>query len=1197
MRFLRSLLFLAVALLLSSFAAASAQTSSQQLYLQCLTNFETYAETIWHTSGSIPDSGYWGDGASTGNGGIRGNSGIAVAYAALCLALPSDPRFATRLSRVRQALNYDYNTHLTGGYNTTSGNKWGWSGVSTDWQTPEWSGSMGLACILVETNLPAATVAGVRTVVVSEADHRAGIAPASGYVYDTKAEENAWQGNILALAAAWMSTSNNAPTWLSAAKSYLVNTYTVPNTNGDPLASWVTTQTLYPSFAIQNHSFYHPTYEMVAGMSSGDSLLMARVANPTIAAQLQAYAEHNVMAVWTNNLSLLVMDNGDFAYPASVDWAVRDFEHNSFLAWMAAHFNDPLARWADDKLAQCVRYHQIVNGDGTLVGTSANPGGGILFYREAVEARRTAIAWLHWNYADYPTGTMTAPTNALMYNTDVQVIHQRSAFGSFSVSYNVNGSRNSVMAIIEAASLSAPTNAFIASPRLPGILGLGALGNPTAATLVSFTTTATGFEAELKLTSSLGTTEEYIKSTGETFALIEVPRLNSGSTPSNGGSFICGIENDPLTGGSRVLEWSNNSASMTAMSGATRNVTNNWICVSGRYGLAAGPAGYFRYAATNAYRRVSAAVSEAGEAEDTLSFVENNQLAPRYAVWFPTRNALQTSNAAAAVTWVTNTTTATLTFPGAGGSATILTAFIGTSTNSNGAWSVDAGGNWSDPANWSSGTVADGATYTANFGAVNITADRTVTLDTARSIGTLRFGDPGGTQSWTITNASGSVLTLSNGSSSPAIAVTNTATLALPLAGASGFTKSGPGTLVLTGANPLSGTLYVDTQSTTTSDGAVRIAASGSVANVASPIYLRNNNSGSSTLQLDGSAGNVTVTQDISLAGRNAAVISIQNLSGSNALAGNFIFASGGANYWFDADVGTLTLAGLIPSSAPSVPNARILTFMGAGNILVSGTLNNANGYAVNLVKTNSGTLTLSSANSYSGTTTVSGGTLRVNNALGSGTGSGAVTVAGGGTLSGNGIISGTVTVQAGGTMSPGNAGIGTLTVSNSVTLAGSTLMEISHTGPTSDSFLVSGTLARGGALTVTNIGPALAAGDSFQLFTAASASGSFSSVTLPWLPAGLRWNTNQLASTGTISVEPVAPPLIAFSMLNGTNLVMQYPSQTGSSYVLQSATNLQPPVTWANVQTNVGDGGTQSFQTILDPQAVPQCFYRLQAY
>src|SRR6185436_19084130 len=104
--------------------------------------------------------------------------------------------------------------------------------------------------MLVQSNLPASTVSGVRTVIVSEADHRAGIPPATGFALDTKAEENGWQGNVLALAAAWMSTSNNASTWLNAAKSYLVNTYTVANTNGDPLAAWVTTQTLFPSYAL-----------------------------------------------------------------------------------------------------------------------------------------------------------------------------------------------------------------------------------------------------------------------------------------------------------------------------------------------------------------------------------------------------------------------------------------------------------------------------------------------------------------------------------------------------------------------------------------------------------------------------------------------------------------------------------------------------------------------------------------------------------------------------------------------------------------------------------------------------------------------------------------------------------------------------------------------------------------------------------
>ncbi|MBW8865224.1 MAG: hypothetical protein JF609_09960, partial [Verrucomicrobia bacterium] len=866
-------------LLLGICGSVSVQAGSQQVYFQCLTNFETYGETIWHSvSGAAypTNAGYWGDGGNSGNGGIRGNCGVAVAYAVLVNAQPNSPNNATRIAHITQALNYAAQSHVTGSKQTVNNGKWGWSSGSTatctsqggsDWQSAEWAGSLGLACILVQSNLPAQTIADVQAVVASEATHRAGISPCTRILSDgdTKAEENGWDGNILALAAAWMTNNVNASNWLSAAKSYLVNTYTVaypdlstPNTIGDSLAAWVSTVTIFPSYALENHGFYHPTYEMVAGMSGGDSLLMAKLANSNIAAQLQPYAEHNVMAVWTNNLSNLLLDSGDFAYPAGVDWSVHDFEQNSFITWMAAHFNDPLARWADDKLSQCVHYHQIVNGDGTFVGTSANPGGGILFYREAVEARRTAIAWLHISNADYPTGTMTAPGGIVMTNFDVQVIHQRSAFGSFSVSYGAGR----IMAMVEPSALSVPTNAFISSPRLPGILGLGALGNPSSATLISLATNFNGFDAEIKITSSLGTTEEYVKCTGESFAVIEVPRLNSGSTASSGGSFVCGIENDPLTGSARLLEWAGTSGSMTAMSGATRNVTNGWICVSGRYGLAAGPAGYFQYSTTNSYKRTSPSYSEAGEAEDALSFVEDNQLAPRYAVWFPTKSALQTSNAAAAITWVTNNlnTTVTLTFPGVGGMATSLSAFIGVSpTNNNGAWGVDADGLWGDSGNWNGGLIADGTGNTADFSAINISADRSVTLDASHNIGTLKFGDVGGTQNWTITNSGGSGLTLNNGASSPAIVVANTATISAPMAGTGGFTKSGTGTLVLSGSNSLSGTVFLDSGSTTGSgDGAVRVTTSAALSNV-SALNIRNNSgtANGSTLQLDGSSGDI----------------------------------------------------------------------------------------------------------------------------------------------------------------------------------------------------------------------------------------------------------------------------------------------------------------------------------------------------
>jgi hypothetical protein len=651
-RFWQPLLLLCLALLA---LANPARADSQQTYLQCLTNFETYAESIWHTaaySGAPADAGYWGDGGSSGNGGIRGNSGIAVAYAVLVVAIPGDARTSNRLARIRQALNYDTATHVSGTNNCVDGHPWGWSSSSsTDWQTPEWSGSMGLACILVQNQLPAATVQAVQRVVTSEASHRAGIAPASGYVGDTKAEENAWDSNILSLGAAWMNSNSNAATWLNAAKQYLVNSYTVANTNGDSLANWVTTVNLYPSYALENHGFYHPTYEMVAGMSLGDSLLMAQLANPAVATQLQAFAEHNIMAVWTNNLRDMVMDSGDFAYPAGLDWELHDFEQNSYITWMAAHFNDPLARRTDGQLAQLARYRQSVNGDGTFVGPS---GGG--FYREAVEARRTAIAWLLWAHADYPTGSSSAPAPSVTYCPDVGVITHRSPFGFFSLSY---GSR--IMAVVEPSAASVPTNAFIASPRLPGILGLGALGNPTSAQLISFATNANGFDAELTLQNGTnGTTEVYVKSTGETIGMVEVPSPVASTVASIAGSFDVGIENDPLTGGTRLIEWAGGSATVTNRSGASVNISNNWVCVAGRYGMAAGPSGSFNYQASTSYNRL-------GAAEDTLQFMPQSSLGPRYAVWFPAKNATQTMSNATSIGWTVSGTNGLLSFPGPGG--------------------------------------------------------------------------------------------------------------------------------------------------------------------------------------------------------------------------------------------------------------------------------------------------------------------------------------------------------------------------------------------------------------------------------------------------------------------------------------------------------------------------------------------------
>ena len=86
---------------------------------------------------------------------------------------------------------------------------------------------------------------------------------------------------------------------------------------------------------------------------------------------------------------------------------------------------------------------------------------------------------------------------------------------------------------------------------------------------------------------------------------------------------------------------------------------------------------------------------------------------------------------------------------------------------------------------------------------------------------------------------------------------------------------------------------------------------------------------------------------------------------------------------------------------------------LSVGNNNLSTTFSGVMQESGGLTKAGTGTLTLNGANTYSGTTTVTAGTLRVNNSTGSGTGSGPVKVHTG-SLGGKGTIAGPVTIGTG---------------------------------------------------------------------------------------------------------------------------------------------------------------------------------------
>ena len=242
------------------------------------------------------------------------------------------------------------------------------------------------------------------------------------------------------------------------------------------------------------------------------------------------------------------------------------------------------------------------------------------------------------------------------------------------------------------------------------------------------------------------------------------------------------------------------------------------------------------------------------------------------------------------------------------------------------------------------------------------------------------------------------------------------------------------------------------------------------------------------------------------------------------------------------------------------------------------------------LTKIGANTFTLGGANTYTGATTVSNGTLQVHGSLPSST----VTLASGTTLGGSGFIGTPVTVPSGTTLQPGGSGditnlTATLTISNTLTLAGTTVMVLNRTNAQTSS-MISGitTLTQGGTLTVTNVGDALQAGDAFSLFSASSVSAAFTATNLPSLDAGLTWNFNGRILKVMGNVDPT-PTNIVYGV-SGSILTLTWPGSHLGWYAQSNSVNVASPSSWFDI---AGSQTVTNLSITISP-ALPQVFYRL---
>lgn len=257
-----------------------------------------------------------------------------------------------------------------------------------------------------------------------------------------------------------------------------------------------------------------------------------------------------------------------------------------------------------------------------------------------------------------------------------------------------------------------------------------------------------------------------------------------------------------------------------------------------------------------------------------------------------------------------------------------------------------------------------------------------------------------------------------------------TVTIAGTISGAVGITKSGAGTLVLSGTNT-----YVDP--TRVNEGVLSVSSLGTASGASS---LGNDNGVSDYLFVR--LGNLTTTGTLRYTG-SANVATNRGIDMAGTTGGATLDASG---------TGAVTYSSLRVTGA----GAKSLTLTGDSNATntLSAVIPDSGSGATSLVKSGTGTWSLSGTNTYSGGTTLSAGRIIADNNAAFGTGG--VSMTGGATLNvasartisnaltfsgssanvlgGTGTFGSAVTTNNTVVLSPGNS-IGTINFSNGLTI------------------------------------------------------------------------------------------------------------------------------------------------------------------
>ena len=393
------------------------EASMQQDLLQMLADFAKYMKNDFQQA-SAPNSVGEACGCFKGENtmanderGVRPNADLSMICAFLVkygkgkVTLPTGVTWDDIEEMAMKSLIFAYSTHKANKLKVCSGNNY-WGSVSTSdfaWESSLWAMSVAYSAFFQWDKLTETQRNYIYKLLKAECNYELTRSIPTGYSGDTKAEENGWEADILAATLGLFPDDALAARWFQRLREFAINSYshiddktnrTVvdPDYDSKTVAQLYKGQNLYDDYTLQNHNYFHTSYQNVVMQELGEAALALKLFQKELYGEekwkTNALMHHN-QEVQTEVLNWLALTDGELAMPNGNDWSLFLYDQITSYSTNACFLRDADALMLENLAYKYIKARQKTTSDGSWL-LRADVGA----RRMGVEAHRVMMTWL-----------------------------------------------------------------------------------------------------------------------------------------------------------------------------------------------------------------------------------------------------------------------------------------------------------------------------------------------------------------------------------------------------------------------------------------------------------------------------------------------------------------------------------------------------------------------------------------------------------------------------------------------------------------------------------------------------------------------------------------------------------------------------------------------------------------------------------